>query len=180
MANPRSNRQQLRDATQRQHARAENSWTRDGRFETLGDYCGWLEALWSVHHTLGQAAVKTSGEHMAAQAEQARVDALCLDLGRPVPDAPFDRSARSDSWALGVQYALNGSAIGAATLLKSNVIPPDWPTQYLQTMRDYARSGQLARFFVQLDQATLHLPDATIGAAAVFDAITREKCIALP
>lgn len=167
-----TNRRYLKDATQRQHASAESSWTQNGRFLSRADYEGWLKAIWAAHCQLGHPAALTCGGQTGCVTEQARIDALRDDLGLSDAANP-NASPCSTSWAYGVQYALNGSAIGAATLLKAGAVPLSWPTQYLQTMRTYATSGQLGQFFAQLDHAVLSLPVAARGASAVFGAITR-------
>lgn len=66
-------------------------------------------------------------------------------------------------------YALNGSALGAAMILKHGGLGPDWPRRYLEMGRSYARSGGVRHFFDRLDRTPLVPHRVVAGAAAVFE-----------
>ncbi|WP_341367790.1 hypothetical protein [Yoonia sp. BS5-3] len=165
---PVGNRAVLKMSTRAAHEGAESRWFSDGRFASRDSYDHWLKALLKTHQTFGARAVTSTQLGHYQKIENARQTALCADLG--CDDQATKRGdPPSDGWAWGVLYVLNGSALGASMLLKSNSIQDGWPTSYLRVMQGFASSGQLKSFFGQLDQADAATSDMAAGAKAVFD-----------
>lgn len=169
MSEATDNRGYLKAATHRAHERAETRWTVSGRFRDASAYIDWLRVMERSHRRLGLNAAACAYPH-ALQVEQIRISALGSDLGGG-QGAPVTVAKISQSWAWGVLYALNGSALGASILLKSGAVPNAWPSAYLRVMRDYATSGGLVAFMRSLQQQALDLPQAANGADAVFEMI---------
>ena len=164
---PWSNRLFLKGATSRAHDLAENRWVKDGRFVDLSGYLEWLKVMLGVHCSLGLPAACHLGHQAWADEESARLTAISRDLGCAVPGKPAARDI-STSWAFGVLYALNGSALGAATLLKGGGVSDAWPRSYLTVMSRYAKTGGVSSFFRQLNGEGICLSEADEGADAVF------------
>lgn len=162
------NRQRLKAATLQAHARTEAAWFGRAAFADLATYRHWLSAMQQVHLGLGVDAAHALGDG----AEAARLAALDTDLGN-CPQAEHVPQSAPPSWAWGVQYAINGSALGASILMKSAALQPDWPTAYLETMRSYATSGALNAFFQTLNAQDLDHVQATEGATQVFTLLER-------
>ncbi|MFK7941897.1 MAG: hypothetical protein AB8B85_03150 [Paracoccaceae bacterium] len=176
-ANGESNRVTLRRFTRTQHDRAELHWTNTGAFTNIDRYRVFLGSMSSIHRTLGFTASANNIGH-STEFEDARVLALHSDLGVSAEPERFPNSLPMTSdFAWGVLYVLNGSAMGASTLLKSKVIDPSWPTAYLRTMQYFVRSGALAAFFRSLNSIPLDTTQAVMGARAVFDAISEAHLI---
>lgn len=165
------NRAALKTATRRAHCAAEARWVGQTGFAGRHGYEGWLGVLHAAHSSLGRQAAAVLNDPKLQQAEQWRIAALESDLpgARQVVQAARPNPNRSYAW--GVLYALNGSALGASSLLKSGAVPLSWPRSYLETLRRFAVSGDLATFFRQLDQAPLETALAVAGAHAVFDVV---------
>lgn len=159
-------RDRLKHATQGSHAQAEAAWFGHARFADRAAFLGWLSALNEAHGRLGLPAARCLGDEDLLAAEHSRLAALRQDLG--CGPGLGSRKAPTQSFAWGVLYSLNGSAMGASVLLKSNVIAPGWPSAYLRQMRSFATSGGLKRFFRMLDQQVLAEAEAVAGAEAVF------------
>lgn len=162
-----SNRGYLKSATQHIHGQAEQTWLSGHGFANLSTYRGWLGAMLKIHQTHGLQAAGILDGQCDPALEQDRLDALQRDLDTAQAIA-VPASRRSESWAWGVQYVLNGSALGACVLLKTGGVAPAWPSQYLRTMQGFAQSGGLKRFFDMLDGRELDLAEATSGARAAF------------
>ena len=171
-----SNRIRLRSAIHSNHLRAENIWVPDGKFTTLEHYETFLEALLFAHKNYGLPAARARTDADDIDEENGRIIALSQDLcitdGRP----PSIR-AMSESYAWGVSYVLNGSALGAATMLKTGYIHANWPHRYMNTARAYATSGRLARFFQDLDYSDINIDDATRGASMVFSQLAKRRSL---
>lgn len=168
------NRHFLKAATRTAHERAETNWVTQGRFEDRAAYTAWLSAMAEVHATLGARAARCLDDPTWRDEEQRRLLAIEADLAVPIPVCEFGCD-RSGSWAWGVAYALNGSAMGASVLLKSGAVAPDWPCSYLTVLRDYATSGRLQSFFRDLEGLRIDLDQASAGARDVFAALARAK-----
>gem|GEM_PF-3672755 len=95
---------------------------------------------------------------------------LAEDLDHPAPDTP-PSDEMSVGYAWGVRYALGGSALGAAVLLRSGHLPQGWPRRYLSAQAAQARSGQVRKLFDIINRATFPLNPAVEGANAVFETI---------
>ena len=162
-----SNRVVLRNETSVEHAAAEQVWTSDASFVSLGVYQQFLSMLMSLHLDLGSPAADVLG--VTPDLEEQRIKALADDLEVKVPIRNTASLTSDQAW--GVCYVLNGSALGASLLLKSKAVEPSWPTSYLQVMRAFARSGELAKFFRSLDAQRLDQIAAIQGARTVFQAI---------
>ncbi|MCH2163930.1 MAG: hypothetical protein MK098_04655 [Marinovum sp.] len=169
-----SNRHQLKTLTKERHSRTETTWFAGGRFEGQGHYIEWLGAMLDVHCDLGLRAATRLGRQDDLTQEHLRFACLTKDLKRDGSPLTAE-SDETESWAWGVQYALNGSALGAGVLLKHDVSHHDWPIAYLQCMTGFAKSGALKRFFDDLDAQDLQMTDACAGALAVFDALAVTK-----
>lgn len=170
----RDNRRALKFATHAAHERAELQWTEALANSATNDAL--LIAMQSLHRNHGIAAAKCSGLAGAVALEQQRLTALRHDLSSPQSDAVQDdaggRPLRRD-YALGVLYALNGSAMGAAMMLRPGGIMADRRPAYLELMRAYAQSGALAAFFRHLNAQELSIDLASAGACDVFTAMTQ-------
>jgi heme oxygenase len=166
------NRDVLRQRTAGLHTAAEQVWRADRGFPDLGAYRAFLSALLSAHQRLGLAAAEARGDAADMAEERARITALKDDLGDAAPPQAGPAAAlpaRSivPDRAWGIGYALNGSALGAAMMLKAGM-PGDWPISYLTSLSAYARSGRLATFFRRLNAAPLDLDIASEGGCDVF------------
>ncbi len=169
-----TNRESLRHQTREDHNRAESTWTKSGRFDSRQDYNAWLTALYHVHSALGVAAAQTLGASWLIDKEQSRCRALERDLGTCGSEKTPEKTG-TRSWAWGVQYALNGSALGASLLLKSGAIDDSWPRNYLTEMQAFAKSGALKQFFSSLDRTPVDIEEAGHGARSVFGALADNK-----
>ncbi|MEL6585556.1 MAG: hypothetical protein AAFY65_09330 [Pseudomonadota bacterium] len=171
-----TNRAVLRDATRAAHGAAEARWVWQGRFRSRGAYGDWLRRLLRAHCTLGLPAAQVLGD---AHQERLRIRALRSDLGLSGAGArgpePLDLGT-----AWGVAYALNGSALGASSLLTSGAVSRDWPQAYLRVLRDYARGGGLRAFFDDLDAASVPRAQMVQGAQAVFACLAEAEEAAVP
>lgn len=169
-----NNRTVLRDATRQVHERTEQLWFAQNAFASHAAYLRWLSAMATVHQSLAPAAVRALDDMTITQTERDRTAALAADLGT-TPSPPMEPLLCTKAEAWGVMYVLNGSAMGASVLLKSQGLKPDWPQRYLQVMRSFAQSGALRQFFDLLDQVPLDHTAATAGAHLVFDALQNFK-----
>lgn len=161
------NRLALKASTHTAHQGAESVWFGEHGFGDRARYMGWLQRMYTIHRDLGVPASCALGQ---GDFEQDRLSHLQSDLDRPAEPSggglPMDPSR-----AWGIQYVLNGSALGAGVILKSGQLGADWPFAYLQSMSDFARSGKLKRFFEALNTAHLDLASARRGAQDVFGAL---------
>ena len=163
-----SQRDQLRRATQTAHAKAEARWFRMGSFANRSSYDTWLSSLFLAHARLGAVATKDGMLSRYGRIEAARKSALLSDLEADYIDCSETRPV-SASWSWGVLYALHGSSLGASVLLKTNAIDASWPRRYLEEMRGFATSGQLSKFFRDLNATPANTEEMVAGANAVFD-----------
>lgn len=161
------NRDRLRRATRDAHANAEHLWFSAGAFTDRATYLRWLTAMAHVHADIGHHAATALRTHIPERIETERAQALSQDLQKTIPGGP-NRPRLSESYAWGAMYVLNGSAMGASVLLKPGVLPPQWPRHYLYAMQSFSKSGQLRRFFDQLEARNLDHADSIAGATAVF------------
>lgn len=167
-----SNRKFLKDGTRTLHESTEQLWSNDGRFQSEARYRAWLTAMHEAHDQIGRVAAHRIGDTRLIDTERQRLAALRADLGlsrsergmRPVPS----NGARSESWAWGALYVLNGSALGASFLLKSGGIGASWPRSYVEQMAQEARRGRLKAFFDRLETVRLNKSDALRGAHMAF------------
>lgn len=164
-----SHRAFLKEATLVSHARAEDGWTVAGAFPNRRAYLRWLHVQSGAHHALGARAARLLGLRQLIAAEQTRQRLLSRDLGGEPGQVQGTPPWLTESFAWGVLYALNGSALGASILLKRHADLEQWPTAYLQEMRRFAKSGELLAFFRELDAVPLERVEASAGARAVFD-----------
>lgn len=170
---PLSHRNWLRAATQSAHEEAEARWFAPGTFASHHMYARWLRALRHAHCDLGAQAVRIPGLERFARTEQARANALCLDLELP-PLEPGDAPRKPAGWGWGVLYVLNGSAMGASFVLKSGSVEPSWSRHYLEEMRCFATSGALKAFFDRLNAADVCPDDMLTGANDVFEFLSAQ------
>lgn len=169
----RDNRHALRDATKTAHDAAEASWTQ--ALTTRSDEDGLLLAMQALHTSYGLPAAACSGLDGAVAQELRRLSALNADLHAVVPlridcQPPADRGA-DHAW--GVLYALNGSAMGAAMMLRQGGLMADRNPAYMVLMHDFAKSGALGAFFRTLNARKLSLAEASSGARDVFAAMRK-------
>lgn len=160
------NRAKLEAATRALHDRTEALWAGTGGFSTRTKYLAFLATLLDAHHRLGLPAAEARKAEGDIADEQIRLEALYADTGR-VPLAPVTVRP-SPSYAWGIGYVLNGSALGAVMMLKEGHVPEGWPTAYLEEGCAYAKSGKLAAFFRALDAAELDMDEAALGARDTF------------
>lgn len=170
------NRHLLKTAIRTAHERAEAGWVTEGRFADRAAYTAWLTAMAGAHVALGGPAARLLRDPEWRNEERARLSALKTDLSVALPVHEYSHG-RSDSWAWGVAYALNGSAMGASVLLKSGAVSSGWPRRYLTVLRDYATSGRLHGFFRDLEGLRMDLDEASAGARDVFAALAPAKVI---
>ena len=109
--------------------------------------------------------------------ERTRIAALCDDLGiaRRRPHV-IGNIAADRAW--GVGYVLNGSALGASSILKTGRLQANWPRSYLSMGRIYAQEGGVRRYFDRLDALPLNAREVIAGAHvafAIFAAAEREN-----
>lgn len=167
-----NNRQFLKDATRAEHVATEASWMTQGHFADRAEYDAWLAAMMAVHTSHGFAAARVLGRAEWVEDEHIRHAALVADLSRNIYTSQGSPMATT-SWAWGVAYCLNGSALGASVLLKSDALAPSWPRAYLAAMKGFAAQGGLKRFFDALDGQSIDRSEAARGAADVFAALVR-------
>ena len=170
----RGNRRVLQQATRHAHDQAEDSWGFMGHDAfAMGKF---LQAMLNLHISFGLPAALRLGQAHLLDRETARLAALRCDLKIPSKTpVPVARPWRRADEAWGILYALNGSAMGATALLRTQG-GEGRPQAYLSLMQDYAQSGALGAFFRDLNRQTLDQAAAIAGARSVFDAMTqREK-----
>jgi len=136
-------------------------------FESVEQYQTWLTALLVAHSELGRSSAQLLGNPAFSTTEQTRCALLESDLNRHCPDH-IEFRLKTKSWAWGVQYALNGSSLGASVLLKSGALGRAWPREYLKSMKEFATSGALKQFFAALDDEPFSVDEAVAGAESVF------------
>lgn len=161
------NRAKLEAATRALHDKTEALWAGTEGFSTRAHYLAFLTTLLDAHHRLGLPAARAREAEEDIADEETRLKALHADTGHG-PLAPI-RARPSPSYAWGIGYVLNGSALGAVMMLKEGHVPEGWPTAYLEEGRAYAKSGKLAAFFRALDAAELDMDEATRGAQETFE-----------
>lgn len=165
-----STREALRGATRDIHVATEKRWLPHGVFEDLEGYLAWLSALAAIHAGRGAAAAKRLDQAWITDEEDKRYIAIVADLGHQSLDKTVEQKMNtSEAW--GVLYVLNGSALGAVSLLRSDALSPQWPKAYLNQMKSFASSGLLKRFFCELEAAPIDTNAAIKGAKATFAAI---------
>ncbi|MEL6523242.1 MAG: biliverdin-producing heme oxygenase [Pseudomonadota bacterium] len=162
-------RDMLRQATSDAHQRAEAQWMPNGGRMSAQRYQCYLTMLLSVHQAMGVPAAHARGDLPDIEAEDRRVRALCSDLNMPKKDISIP--VLDPSYAWGVGYVLNGSALGAKEMLQKGRIQQDWPNAYVLALQSYANSGQLARFFARLNDTRLDNITALQGAQDTFGLI---------
>ena len=162
-----SNRLLLKQATRAAHARAEARFVGPHGFRDHTAYACWLTAMMDVHMTVGLPAATVLDDAVLLTREDKRIRSLAHDLGVPVTRGQSIPD-RSMSWAWGVQYVLQGSALGASMLLKSGTIRPEWPRAYLREMQHFATCGGLKQFFAALESNTIDPAEAIQGAKEAF------------
>ncbi len=156
------------------HGEVECLWSDMGTFATRCGYIKFLEKALAVHCNFGVSAVQTWGNDCDEQKEMERIDCLVSDL-ESEPVSVRKKRSMSKSYAWGVSYVLNGSALGASFMLKRGGIPTDWPSSYFGYGRSFVRSGHLKAFFDRLNSADIEMEEALVGAADCFGAFA-EKC----
>lgn len=160
-------RTQLRAQTLQLHDKVESLWTDDGAFAERATYLAWLGCLLTAHRRLGLPAAVARGSFEDIQRERESIARLCEDLQmRRLPQGA--NSLASISYAWGVGYVLNGSALGASLLLKRDSLAPNWPQRYLEMAAAHARSGGVYAYFKALEHASVVLDEAIAGAKDTF------------
>lgn len=164
----------LRKTTNDLHRSIEKVWASDDGFRSIGHYQSFLSRILCAHREFGVRAVYALADARpdactawSIPDERMRQTAVCRDLGIPVEQNACG-SLTGQSYAWGVGYVLNGSAMGASIMLRGGHVKPDWPVEYFQTCQAYVRSGRLKAFFDQMNGAQLDLGEATQGASDVF------------
>jgi len=174
-AEPVVNRHILRDATQKVHSLSEQRWA--AIFDQHQGLQRFLCAMHNLHITFGIQAAKSTRQPHAIDLEQHRLKALNTDLFdcrfASEPMSATMPIGRDQAW--GILYALNGSALGATSLLRPGAALAQEPSLYLGLMRDYVQSGGLGRFIRALNSEPLNLPKAISGANMVFAAMSQQK-----
>lgn len=160
-------RASLRSSTWNLHQKIEAVWTLDGGFKGRDSYLGFLANLAVAHRALGIPAALAMGDADAYTEETKRVEALAEDLGVPAwPKPPLAEMSPSYGW--GVAYVLNGSTLGASSMLKQGHIQDGWPSAYMRLGRTYVTSGKLKAFFEALNTAALDQAEVNRGALDTF------------
>lgn len=153
-------------------------------FADISRYRGFLLALLTAHARLGLDAARLRNAEVDGLEEERRIHALGTDLDMATlwrdPARVSQPLRMSRDYAWGVGYVLNGSALGAAVIMKAGHLGPTWPVRYLGLARDYARSGNLKAFFDALNEQTLDRAQALRGAVAVFDLLSIDASSRLP
>lgn len=170
-----TNRAFLRETSATAHRLAENAWLSDGRFSGRDRYFAWLETLRQAHAYIAMPANAVIAPVEGCAEERARLRAFAHDLDTYRSPAPQVACCPDYSWAWGACYAINGSALGAAAMIRRGLLEDDWPVAYVTHMADYARSGMLAGFLRDLDRQVLDLEAARKGTLAVFAALSEPE-----
>lgn len=136
-------------------------------FATRRSYDAFLRTLLIAHQSLGFPSAKRRSPDAESE-ERDRISALKEDLGKGTT-INCERTVPNDSYGLGVAYVLNGSCLGAASLLAKGAIHADWPSAYLRLSGAFAKSGRLGAFFRELNASDIELEDAILGANDVFE-----------
>lgn len=163
----------LRDMSMTKHLQTEAAFLPTGQFPSQSAYFTFLHALFECHCKLGRPAATARRDQSEIDEEDKRISALAADLRINGP-APQDAAvSMGTDYAWGVGYVLNGSALGAAILLKHpGTLGKDWPRRYLQLGRDYASSGRLRQFFDRLNCEPRHRQQVEHGALDTFSMIS--------
>ncbi|MEO0361925.1 MAG: hypothetical protein AAF322_12500 [Pseudomonadota bacterium] len=167
-------RDTLRRSTAEIHAEAEALFWSGDRFASADAYRRFLWAMREAHVRFGlPAATLLDGDRGAAR--EARLIALLDDDLDRAGSPPAATPAMEEARAWGAAYALSGSALGAATILKTGGAPEGCAAAYLRAQAAAARGGETRRFFDALDArgpTTEAARRAAVEAAsAVFAAI---------
>ena len=165
-------RMQVREETRELHDALDSEWWTSRGFASKQRYLAFLRAAQEAHSRFGIAAASARADG-SDRIEQARRLALILDLEEETPQAMPDCDGVDISFAWGVGYALNGSALGASKILKSGDLDQDWPRRYLELGQRFARSGAVRKFFDDLNVQTLERDKMINGATAVFSLFKR-------
>ena len=160
-------REDLKRDTRKLHDRLEAMWTREDKFASHGHYIAFLKAILEAHVTVGVAAAQRTGVGGAVALEHDRIAALCDDLGCG-PRVPNTAQDLAFGYAWGVGYVLNGSTIGAASIMKSGFLEPGWPRCYMALGQSYAKAGGVAAYFEQLDTLEADRGSVLQGALETF------------
>lgn len=167
-----STRDELKHRTTALHALAERFVWSDTGFRSFNTYLCFLGALRTAHHDLGIPAATRLGSAESLTQEHGLLRDLNEDLGSKTSAGnQTNRGAITDAYAWGVRYALGGSAIGAASLLRSGHLPDHWPKRYLRAQASAARNGQVKALFDAINAQPIAVDQATCGANAVFNII---------
>lgn len=165
-------RASLRETTQSLHEDVEAFWMSNKCFDSEDTYRRFLTTVLAAHQSVGLRAAKVRGDLDDVKEEENRIAALCADLSLSVPhqsDGPDGEDSRmSASYAWGVGYVLNGSALGAAVMLDRGYLKDGWPDQYFLLGRALVRTGGLKRFFDRLNNVPLDEADVANGAKDTF------------
>jgi heme oxygenase len=100
--------------------------------------------------------------------ETRRINALECDLDQLPKNDAVPTQSMCPHYAWGVGYVLNGSCVGAATLIKNRTIPRDWPIAYLRLGSAFTLCGGVKEYFDQLDSCDLNAPSVVHGALETF------------
>jgi heme oxygenase len=160
-------RVQVRADTREAHYALDNQVFTTKGFGSRDRYQSFLRAALVAHATQGITAARVRDDGSLI-AEQARIDALARDLQEEAPETTGDLNATDVAYAWGVGYALNGSALGASTIIKSGHLGRDWPRRYLEMGRAFAQTGGVKDFFDRLNEKHLDRQRVTEGAMTVF------------
>lgn len=173
-----STRQYLKEQTATVHGLTEALfWSSDG-FADKPSYIYFLAKMLKAHLRLGRPAAQSVGDRQTVAHEAALISALGKDLGCAALTPDTCRHMDS-SFAWGVRYALDGSAIGAAFILKSPGFSPNWPHAYLAQAKAHLKTGGTKRCFEALNAATVDPDRAAEGARAVFQSLRHDDKLPL-
>lgn len=160
-------RSSLRKTTYSLHQRLEQLWTPQDHFVSISSYRNFLRLLLNAHCEVGFRAAIARGDETELTRESERVAALGVDLTISSPEASLT-PAMPNSYAWGVGYVLNGSALGASIIVKKNYILNNWPSKYMKLEQNYVRTGQMKKFFENLECSDLDVSEVERGAIATF------------
>lgn len=167
------NRRLLKKATSQIHQLTEDKWFSAGKFNHLELYLNWLKVMHSVHSQLGGPAAISIGDAVLVTLENQRITNLNNDLGIKFHQNVNVTFTPSFSW--GVLYSISGSALGASVLIKEVTQHANWPTNYINDINRFAKSGGVKHFFENLNRTKLNIKEARKGAAAVFLEFANQK-----
>lgn len=163
----------LKARTDPSHRRTEALFWGAAGFRDRSGYDRFLVAMEAAHRRYGAPAARRLEAYGVLQDEPRLLSALAADRAERAspPRALSNPAGLCDSAAWGAAYALAGSALGAATMLRSPSLRPGWPRRYLTASAARARDGSVRRAFAAMEAAAPDWEQAAAGALAVFSLV---------